>query len=55
VLLSARSSDREIAEGYRSGATRYITKPCEPETILGVAEQLLGQGPQTRTSVRPRS
>jgi len=41
VLLSARSSDREIAEGYKSGATLYITKPCEPGVLLGAADQLL--------------
>lgn len=54
VLLSARGSDREIAEGIRSGATRYVTKPCEPATILEVAEQLIGRGPPQRELVRPR-
>jgi DNA-binding response OmpR family regulator len=44
VLLSGRTSDREIADGYRSGATTYITKPCEPETILRVAEELIQRG-----------
>jgi DNA-binding response OmpR family regulator len=45
VLLSARSSDREIAEGIHSGARRYLTKPCEPEMILDVARELIGRGP----------
>ncbi|HLF92940.1 MAG TPA: response regulator [Planctomycetota bacterium] len=54
VLLSARSSDREIADGYRSGATRYITKPCEPETLLNVAEQLLPKDrPGRKEMLRP--
>lgn len=51
VLLSARSSDREIAEGYRSGATTYITKPCEPGSILRVAEELIGRGRKGRKGV----
>src|SRR5436189_53561 len=34
VLLSARTSDQEIADGYRSGARFYITKPCEPDRVV---------------------
>lgn len=49
VLLSARSSDQEIAEGFRSGAANYITKPCEPRTILRTAEELLGRARKGRT------
>jgi DNA-binding response OmpR family regulator len=49
VLLSARNSDEEIAEGYRSGARYYITKPCEPDRILNIADYLLRDlGPRER-------
>lgn len=34
VLLSARGSDPEIFEGWRSGANYYITKPFQIEELL---------------------
>ncbi len=49
VLLSARSSDQEIADGYRTGARYYITKPCEPERVVNIADYLLRDlGPRER-------
>jgi DNA-binding response OmpR family regulator len=49
VLLTARSGDTEIAEGYKSGASYYITKPCEPDRILNIADYLVGGlGPRER-------
>ena len=49
VLLTARSDDTEIAEGYKSGARYYITKPCEPDHILNIADYLVGDlGPRER-------
>ena len=56
VLLSARSSDREIADGYKSGATLYITKPCEPDSLLIAADRLLRRGrPGQRELLRPKT
>ena len=49
VLLSARTSDQEIADGYRSGARFYITKPCEPDRVVSIADFLLrDMGPRER-------
>ena len=49
VLLTGKSDDTEIAEGYKSGARYYITKPCEPERILNIADYLVGDlGPRER-------
>jgi DNA-binding response OmpR family regulator len=49
VLLSARNSDEEIAEGYRTGARYYITKPCEPDRVINIADYLLRDlGPRER-------
>lgn len=42
VLLSARSSDQEIADGYKTGARYYITKPCDPDQVLKIADYLVG-------------
>ncbi|HXX93246.1 MAG TPA: response regulator [Planctomycetota bacterium] len=49
VLLSGRTSDREITEGYRSGADTYLTKPSEPQTILRVAADLIRRSPNGKT------
>lgn len=54
VLLTGRSSDHEIAEGYRKGATHYITKPCDPRTIVSVAEFLLGDPRVTGEECEPQ-
>jgi len=49
VLLSGKTSDEEIAEGYRTGARYYITKPCEPERVVNIADFLLRDlGPRER-------
>ncbi len=42
VLLSGRTSDEEISEGLRSGARYYVTKPCDPDRILDIADALVG-------------
>jgi len=42
VLLTAKNSDAEISEGYRTGASYYITKPCEPDRVLNIADYLVG-------------
>src|SRR5207244_722807 len=46
VLLSARASDADISDGYRSGATCYLTKPCDPEALIDLAKSLVGPGPE---------
>jgi len=51
VLLSGKSSDDEIAEGMRSGARFYLTKPSDPDLILKIADQILGGGPAERHEV----
>ena len=49
VLLTAKSSDQEISEGYATGAKYYITKPCEPDRVLNIADYLVGNlGPGER-------
>jgi DNA-binding response OmpR family regulator len=49
VLLSGKTSDQEISDGLRSGARYYVTKPCDPDRILDIADALLGTaGPPGR-------
>jgi EAL domain-containing protein (putative c-di-GMP-specific phosphodiesterase class I)/ActR/RegA family two-component response regulator len=40
VLLSARGSDGDVFEGWRSGANYYITKPFRIEELLTFIDQL---------------
>jgi len=49
VLLSARGSDPEIFEGWRSGANYYITKPFQIEELL----EFIGQVEVHRDDDRP--
>jgi len=42
VLLSGKTSDEEISDGLRSGARYYVTKPCDPDRILDIADALVG-------------
>lgn len=42
VLLTGRASDQDIIEGYRHGATYYITKPCSPRTVINIVDYLVG-------------
>jgi len=52
VLLSAKSSDEEIGEGMRAGAYGYLTKPCDPDRILQITDEVLGIGLHSREALR---
>ena len=42
-------------EGYRHGATYYITKPCEPDAVLDIADYLIGNlGSKERKTLEAR-
>ncbi|MBI2899710.1 MAG: response regulator [Planctomycetes bacterium] len=43
VLLTARGSEPAIAEGFRRGASYYVTKPCEPRTVLDIVDYLTSE------------
>jgi CheY-like chemotaxis protein len=50
VMLTGRGSDHDVSEGYRHGASYYITKPCSPRTVVNVVDYLVGDlDPQERT------
>ncbi len=52
VLLSAKSSDEEILDGIRAGARYYVTKPCDPDRILQITDEVLGVGLLPREALR---
>ena len=45
AFLSARAQPAEVAEGLSLGACRYLTKPFEPQELLGAVNAILAQLP----------
>ncbi len=45
VMLTARSSDREVARGWRTGAIAYVTKPFSVTQLVNVVQRVLGGAP----------
>ncbi len=42
VLLTAKATDADVWEGWRSGADYYMTKPFKPEELASFAHHILG-------------
>lgn len=41
IMLTARSSDRDVAQGWRSGVTSYLTKPFSIDQLLKLVTRVL--------------
>ena len=39
VVVSARSSDRDVVRALTSGALDYVTKPFDPEDLIAIVER----------------
>jgi len=46
VVVSAKSSDRDIVRALKSGAHEYVTKPFDPDVLVSVVEGVLGASPE---------
>jgi DNA-binding response OmpR family regulator len=44
VLLTAKATDSDVWEGWKSGADYYMTKPFNPEDLARFARHALGFG-----------
>ena len=44
VLLTAKATDLDVWEGWKSGADYYMTKPFNPEDLARFAQHILGIG-----------
>jgi len=44
VIVSAKDAPADIMEGLDWGATRYVTKPFDPEELLATVRELLAAG-----------
>jgi two-component system, OmpR family, alkaline phosphatase synthesis response regulator PhoP len=42
ILLTAKGQELDRQKGYEVGADVYMTKPFDPESILGKAREVLG-------------
>ncbi|HET6203035.1 MAG TPA: response regulator transcription factor [Planctomycetota bacterium] len=45
VVVSAKTAPEDVGEGLGWGATRYLTKPFDPDELLGTVRALLGSVP----------
>jgi CheY-like chemotaxis protein len=43
ILLSARSEEKYVQEGYASGCSHYLTKPVNDVELLNLLEEYLGE------------
>ncbi len=44
IMLTGHGSDQAAQEGATYGATEYLLKPCDLETLLDKLRQVVGQG-----------
>jgi two-component system phosphate regulon response regulator PhoB len=44
VMLTAKATDADVWEGWKSGADYYMTKPFNPEDLARFARHVLGFG-----------
>src|SRR3712207_9036897 len=41
ILLTAKSEDSQVAEGYKSGADSYITKPFSSQVLMARIDNIM--------------
>jgi len=54
VVLTARTSDSDIIQGWQLGADEYITKPFSPIALVKTVEMVLERTPEERRARRER-
>jgi DNA-binding response OmpR family regulator len=42
ILLTAKGQEADREQGVKVGATRYMTKPFDPDELLEIAKDMLG-------------
>ncbi len=48
VIVTTRGDEESKTRALAAGATRFMTKPFTPDTILAEVESILGKGPEAR-------
>jgi len=54
VVLTARTGDTDILQGWHLGADEYITKPFSPIALVKTVEMVLERTPEERRARRER-
>jgi DNA-binding response OmpR family regulator len=54
IMLTARSDDRDIFEGWKKGADEYVTKPFDPRKLMEVIRGVLRSSHEERMEKRAR-
>jgi DNA-binding response OmpR family regulator len=54
IMLTARSDDRDIFEGWKKGADEYVTKPFDPRKLMEVIRGVLRSSHEERLERRAR-
>jgi DNA-binding response OmpR family regulator len=54
VILSGATEEEDILRMYGAGAYDYVTKPYEPEVVLGAIERVLNLSPEELAEHRER-
>src|SRR5688572_21793529 len=49
VILTARSKDADVFQGYETGADAYLTKPLHPNELTAVIRRMLSKRPEPST------
>ncbi|MBX7159713.1 MAG: response regulator [Acidimicrobiia bacterium] len=55
ILLTAKASTRDLSKARELGADEYVTKPFDPDALLGTIEKVLRSRPaeRDRPSIQP--
>jgi DNA-binding response OmpR family regulator len=54
IMLTARTEDRDMFEGWRRGADEYVTKPFDPHRLVEVIGEVLARSYEERLEERAR-
>ncbi|MDY6795800.1 MAG: response regulator [Actinomycetota bacterium] len=52
IMLTARTDDKDIFEGWRRGADEYITKPFDPSELVETIKMVLSRSLNERVEER---
>jgi DNA-binding response OmpR family regulator len=53
IVLTAKSSDRDLSRAWELGADEYVTKPFDPDLLLQAIETVAKTKPAERGPVEP--
>jgi two-component system sensor histidine kinase ChiS len=52
ILVTAKTQDEDVLDGYQQGADYYITKPCTAKQLVYGLQMVLGKPGSSATSTR---